>query len=344
MDGRQVIVLEKNARIGEETSSRNSQVIHAGIYYASGSLKARLCVEGKERLYAYCEQKGVAYRRCGKIIVAMNELQLPKLEALHEQALSNDVYDLEYLDTEAIHQREPVLNAPRALWSPSTGIVDAHALMLALQGDLENAGGLISVQSEFHEAHYEDDVIRLLVTSGGEITELRATTVINAAGLHASRVARAFRGTVQPDIPETRYAKGNYFTYNGRSPFEHLVYPLPVDGGLGIHATLDLAGRVRFGPDVEWVDDIDYEVDPRRAVSFYKAIRSYWPSLADDSLSPDYAGVRPKLNRAGETPADFRILGPIASGEARAVHLFGIESPGLTASLAIGEEVLRLLS
>jgi len=343
MDGRQVIVLDRNARSGEETSSRSSEVIHAGIYYAPGSLKARLCVHGKELLYEYCARKGVPHARCGKVIVAVHSKQQPRLEELEHRARVNGVDDLIWLNRDDLDRREPQVRATTGLWSPSTGIIDSHALMLALQGDMENAGGAIAVLSEFREAFHEPDGIRVIVASGDDISEVKARNVINASGLDASRAAGRFYGLAQPAIPDTRYAKGSYFLYNGASPFQHLVYPLPVDGGLGIHATLDLAGRLRFGPDVEWVDEIDYAIDVERADAFYEAIRDYWPSLPDDSLSPGYVGVRPKLCSEGEPPADFEIIGPLESDAGRVVHLLGIESPGLTASLAIADYVRQLL-
>jgi len=333
LDGRQVIVLDKHANIGEETSSRNSEVIHAGIYYAPGSLKAKLCVAGKEALYRYCEVKGVAYARCGKLIVAVDSKQQAALTQLEQRALANGVTDLSRLDASEVSDREPEVRATAALWSPSTGIIDSHGLMLALQGDLEHAGGIVALHSECRSGSLDREGIRLRVSSAGETSELLAKTVVNAGGLHASRVAQSLPGTAT--IPATGYAKGSYFVYQGPSPFKHLVYPLPQEGGLGIHATLDLAGRLRFGPDVEWVDAVDYTLDPGRAASFYAAIRSYWPALPEDSLSPGYVGIRPKLQRPGEPPADFCILGPITCGRGRIMHLLGIESPGLTASLAI---------
>jgi L-2-hydroxyglutarate oxidase LhgO len=344
LSGRQVIVLEKNAHIGEETSSRNSEVIHAGIYYPAASLKARLSVAGRRQLYRYCEEKAIGYARCGKLIVALNDAQAPLLRTLSQKAETNGVEDMRWLGRSDIRDLEPELDAPAALWSPATGIVDGHAYMLALQGDIENAGGAIAVLSEFVGASISRDEVRIEVASDGDTMEIAARTVVNAAGLHASRVAARFEGVPDFEIPQTYYAKGSYFIYNGASPFQHLVYPLPVDGGLGIHATLDLAGRVRFGPDVEWTDAIDYSLDPERAALFYEAISSYWSGIGEGTLTPGYVGVRPKLTRPGEPPADFAILGPVGTGRAAVVHLFGIESPGLTASLAIGQHVEELLS
>jgi L-2-hydroxyglutarate oxidase LhgO len=344
--GHEVIVLEKNRGIGEETSARNSEVIHAGLYYPAGSLKARLCVEGKALLYAYCDAKAIAYRRCGKLIVAVQPAQRAKLAGVLAAAVANGVEDLEKLSRADIERLEPTLSADTGLWSPSTGIIDSHGLMLALRGDLEEAGGAVAVLTRCTDAVLEPATLQLNCTTEDGPVELRARTVINAAGLHALGVARLL-GASSP-LPEQRFAKGNYFTSAGKGPFTHLVYPLPEDGGLGIHATLDLAGRVRFGPDVEWLadtaaDDLNYDVDPGRAAAFYAAVRSYWPDLADDALSPAYAGIRPKLSGPGQAVADFSIQA-VGKGDApRVVHLFGIESPGLTASLAIGDYVAELI-
>jgi L-2-hydroxyglutarate oxidase LhgO len=347
--GREVIVLEKNRRIGVETSSRNSEVIHAGLYYPKGSLKARLCVEGRERLYAYCAAKGIGHRRCGKLIVAVHEAQRPKLVALRASAATNGVIDLDWLEAREARALEPHVLAAAALWSPSTGIVDSHAFMLALQGDLEAAGGSQAVISRCLGGARRGDVFELHCTADGESLNLSARTVINAAGLHATQLARALGDLPADAIPAPRYAKGSYFVYAGNSPFTHLVYPLPEDGGLGVHATLDLAGRARFGPDVEWLaagtapEDLDYDVDPSRAAAFYAAIRAYWPGLEDGALSPAYAGVRPKISGPGEPAADFTIRTSGERGGPKTVHLFGIESPGLTASLAIAGHVRGLL-
>jgi L-2-hydroxyglutarate oxidase LhgO len=340
--GREVLVVEKNRGIGEETSARNSEVIHAGIYYPQNSSKALFCVAGKQRLYAYCEAKGIAHRRCGKVIVALHAKQCATLEALRERGEANGVRDLEWLSARELESFEPAARGAAGLWSPSTGIIDSHAFMLALQGDLEQAGGSVALVSEFAEGKLAPDGIRLIFGSGSESTAITANAVVNAAGLHASKVARAFAGAADTRVPDTRFAKGSYFMYNGASPFTHLVYPLPEHGGLGIHATLDLAGRLRFGPDVEWVDELDYSVDANRAPAFYAAIRSYWPELPDGGLSPGYAGIRPKIVRPGEAAGDF-VIEATTLRAARLVNLFGIESPGLTASLAIAEHVRSLL-
>lgn len=340
LSGREVIVLEKNARIGEETSSRNSEVIHAGIYYAEESLKARLCVAGKQQLYAYCGEKGIPHARCGKLIVAADTAQASKLDALVGRARANGVDDLQRKSRAELERLEPELAVEAALFSPSTGIIDVHGLMLALEGDLEAAGGRVALLSTLRSGRAAPDGIALEIADDtGAETELVARTLVNAAGLHAACVAAVIEGEPAPPLPTLRYAKGSYFIYEGPSPFRHLIYPLPQDGGLGVHATLDLAGRLRFGPDVEWVDTIDYELDPARGEAFYAAVRSYWPGLPDGRLKPGYAGVRPKLQGPGEPPADFYIGEPAEVGGGRVLHLLGIESPGLTASLAIADHV-----
>lgn len=341
--GRDVIVLERNARIGEEISARNSEVIHAGIYYPEASLKAQLCVRGRDLLYEYCAEKGVAHARCGKLIVAIGTDQTDALEALRQQALTNGVNDIEQLTTREINEYEPAIVCTAGIRSPSTGIIDSHGFMVALRGDIEAAGGAIAVLSTFKRGELTPSCIRLEIEADGERTELEADTVINCAGLAASSVARALEGLDAQTIPSTRFAKGNYFVLQGRSPFNGLIYPLPEPGGLGVHVTLDLAGSARFGPDVEWVEQIDYEVDPNRGEAFYAAIRSYWPDLPDDSLVPGYSGVRPKLVGPGEPAADFVIKGPAEHGVGGLVNLFGIESPGLTSALAIAEHVATLL-
>lgn len=346
LEGREVIVLEKNGAIGEETSSRNSEVIHAGLYYPSGSLKARLCVEGRDQLYSYCEARGIPHRRCGKVIVATDIAQLKKLEALHAQALANGVLDVERLSAVDVNGLEPQVRASAGLWSPTTGIVDSHAYMLALRGDLEGAGGAVAVHARVTGASQSPGGEWRLdcATEDGPI-ELKARNVVNAGGLHAAALARALEPEAA-DSPTTALAKGHYFGLAGRSPFTHLVYPLPEDGGLGVHATLDLAGQTRFGPDVEWLapgigaDTLDYAVDTGRAQAFYAAIRTYWPELPDGSLVPAYAGVRPKVSFAGRIATDF----VVRRSAAGLVQLLGIESPGLTASLAIGTHVAALLA
>jgi L-2-hydroxyglutarate oxidase LhgO len=341
MSGREVVALERHARIGEETSSRNSEVIHAGLYYPSGSLKARLCVRGKGLLYRFCEEKGIGHRRCGKVVIAVERDQVEHLQVLHRQSIVNGVGDIEWLTGAELHRREPNVHGVAGLWSPSTGIIDSHALMLALQGDFETAGGVLAPRAEVVGAAPRSDGVELEVTNEGRSLRIRAREIVNAAGLEATRVDRLIGEPGR--VPRTYYAKGNYFLLQGTSPFRHLVYPLPEPGGLGVHATIDLAGRVRFGPDVEWIDRIEYNVDPARAGAFYRAIRRYWPSLRDGALIPGYAGVRPKLAAPGTPAADFFIDGPLRVGGGTWVNLAGIESPGLTASLAIAEQVLARL-
>jgi L-2-hydroxyglutarate oxidase LhgO len=337
--GREVIVLDRNGSIGEETSSRNSEVIHAGLYYPTGSLKARLCVAGKRMLYDYCDAKRVPYRRCGKLIVATDDAQGPRLESIAAQAATNGVHDLERIDASELGRREPEVEGIAALWSPSTGIVDSHALMVALQGDIEGADGIVATRTTVRSIHVADDAVHLGIESDGEDGNLVARTVVNSAGLEAVRLAAHCTGTDTGDVPQGFFAKGNYFIYAGATPFRTLVYPLPVDGGLGIHATLDLAGKVRFGPDVEWIDAIDYSVDETRRAAFAESIRIYWPAVDADELVPGYSGIRPKLAGPGQPAADFRI-DLAATGAARQlVHLLGIESPGLTSALSLAEAV-----
>jgi len=347
LNGREVIVLEKNAGVGEETSARNSEVIHAGLYYPRGSLKARFCVEGRTRLYEYCEAKQIPYRRCGKLLVATHAAQLQKLDSVRAAAVANGVTDLEPLAAADVRRLEPHVHALAGFLSPSTGIIDSHAFMLALRGDLEAAGGAIATHCRVSEAERDGSELKITCHTADGPFALRAGTIVNAAGLHATRVARLLTPHDET-IPQPHFAKGNYFTYSGRSPFTHLVYPLPEDGGLGVHATLDLSGRVRFGPDVEWLRNtdpgsLDYGVDPARAEAFYGAIRSYWPALPDGGLAPAYSGVRPKISGCGEPAADFSIRRVGELGAARVVQLFGIESPGLTSALAIGAYVAELL-
>jgi len=337
--GREVVVLERNRRIGEETSSRNSEVIHAGIYYEKNSLKAQLCVRGKELLYAYCEEKSIPHRRCGKLIVALASDQRESLDTIRARALINGVDDLQPLSPAQVADLEPAVQCTSGLLSPSTGIVDSHGLMIALRGDLENAGGSLGLVSELIGGSLEGDRFRLQVRTDEDSLEVGARCVINAAGLQASRIAAQINGIDPGHIPQTRFAKGNYFVYQAKHPFRHLVYPVPEPGGLGIHVTLDLSGQARFGPDVEWIEAPEYSVDASRVDRFFNAIKGYWPEVRRDALAPGYAGVRPKLVGPGEPPGDFVIQGPRIHGIPGLVNLFGIESPGLTASLAIAERV-----
>ena len=336
--GREVVVLEAADTIGSGTSSRNSEVIHAGIYYPRDSLKARLCVAGRRMLYRYCETHGIAHTRCGKLIVATDDAQLPALADVRRRAEDNGVDDLVLLDRDRTLELEPALWAVGALFSPSTGTVDSHGLMLAYLGDAEAAAAAVAFLSPVLGGSAEDGTIRLRV-GGIEPIELRCRSVVNAAGLAAQDMAAAIAGVAPESIPRRYLAKGTYFILAGRSPFSRLIYPVPEKSGLGVHATVDLAGEARFGPDVEWVERIDYDVDAGRAERFYRAIRTYWPGLADGALRPGYAGIRPKLQAPGEPAADFVIQGPEAHGVNGLINLYGIESPGLTASLAIAELV-----
>jgi L-2-hydroxyglutarate oxidase LhgO len=341
-DGREVVLLEAAETFGTGISSRNSEVIHAGIYYKPGSLKARLCVDGKARLYEFCRSHGVAHRRIGKLIVATRDAEIAELEAIKRKAEVNGVTDLEWLDPAGARRLEPAVACVAALLSPSTGIVDAHGLMLALQGEAEAAGASVVFRAPARGGAIEDRSI-LLDVGGEQPMTLRCKQLINAAGLGAQPLARVLRGLDPKTVPPLYYSKGNYFSLTGKTPFTHLVYPAPNDSWLGVHLTLDLGGRARFGPDVEWVDRLDYAVDPARADSFYEAIRRYWPGLPDGALQPAYCGIRPKLTPAGVTALDWMIQGPAVHGVPGLVNLYGIESPGLTSSLAIAEEVARLL-
>lgn len=341
--GREVLILEAEGSIGTGTSSRNSEVIHAGIYYPQGSLKARLCVAGRDALYAFCDSHGVPYRRCGKLIVATDESQLAGLDALQAHALANGVDDLLRLDGDQVKALEPQLNAVAGLLSPSTGIVDSHGLMLALQGDAEAAGALLALHAPVEAVEVLGNGLKVEV-GGAEPMTLLATTLINCAGHAAPAIAARTTGLAADRVPPRYFAKGSYFSLATPTPFRHLVYPLPEPGGLGVHLTLDLGGQARFGPDVEWVDSLDYTMDESRADRFYAAIRRYWPGLPDDALQPAYTGIRPKISGPGEPATDFRIDGPAEHGVAGLVNLFGIESPGLTAALAIADEVCERLA
>lgn len=338
--GREVLVLEAEAAIGTQTSARNSEVIHAGLYYAPGSLKARLCVRGRQLLYAYLAERQLPHRRCGKLIVATHSAQAQALQRIQSQAQANGVHDLQALTGTQARRLEPQLRCEAALLSPSTGILDSHAFMLSLQGDLERAGGLVVLKTAVARAECGPDAIVLEVEDG---TMLAARSVVNAAGLQALPLALRFHGFDAARVPRPGYAKGNYFTLSGCAPFQHLIYPVPEAAGLGVHLTLDLAGQARFGPDVQWVrSPDDLTVDPRRGDAFYAQVRRYWPGLPDGALQPDYAGIRPKLGDAGAPAADFVIQGPAEHGVRGLVHLWGIESPGLTSALAIGEYVAAL--
>ena len=379
--GREVVVLEAAEGIGTETSSRNSEVIHAGIYYPKGSLKARLCVQGKQALYAYCAERGVPHRGCGKLIVATEAAQLATLADIRAKAAANGVSDLTPLSRQEAQALEPEVECVGALLSPSTGINDSHAFMLALQGDAEHAGAVFAFHSRVARARVVSDGFEIEVQtleedagragSAGPPSDPRAAqrgaahagirgasgpaahrsstttwharTLVNAAGLHAPDLAACIEGLDARHVPRAHYARGHYFTLSGRPRFQRLIYPVPQPGGLGVHLTLDLQGQARFGPDVQWVDAIDYTVDPRRADAFYAEVRRYWPALPDGALQPGYAGIRPKLAGPEAPNLDFRIDGPAQHGVPGLVNLLGIESPGLTASLAIGEAVVEAL-
>ncbi|WP_233861832.1 NAD(P)/FAD-dependent oxidoreductase [Paraburkholderia adhaesiva] len=339
--GREVIVLEAAEAIGTGTSSRNSEVIHAGLYYPRGSLKATLCVRGREMLYEYCAARNVAHKRAGKLLVATAPNQIPQLEAILTRGKENGVFDLTRISSNEALELEPALECVAAVYSPQTGIVDSHALMLALQGDAERDGAVIALRSPVEAIDATPN--GFIVNVGGEApTTVRAASVINSAGLHANALARRIRGLDARHVPPLYLARGNYFSVSTRVPFSRLIYPMPNEAGLGVHLTLDLGGQGRFGPDVEWIDSIDYDVDPHRADAFYAQIRSYWPALPDGALQPAYAGIRPKLSGPGEPAADFMIQGAAAHGVRGLVNLFGIESPGLTASLAIAQRVCEL--
>jgi L-2-hydroxyglutarate oxidase LhgO len=347
VNGLETVVLERANAIGTATSSRNSEVIHAGIYYPSGSLKAALCVAGREQLYAYCAERSIAFRRCGKLLVATSAEQCGRLAHIQSQAARNAVHDLRMLDPAQIRAIEPELNVIAALYSPSTGIVDSHGFMLALHGDLESKGGALALLSPVMSISADAGRHGLQV-GGKSPMVLSARVVVNAAGLWAPQVAATVAALPPPLVPWARYAKGNYFSLTTRAPFSHLIYPVPEEAGLGVHLTLDLAGRARFGPDVQWIepespDAIDYRVDGTRLAAFEAEIRRYWPGLPTNSLQADYSGVRPKLQLQGAQSNDFQLQGPAEHGVAGLMNLYGIESPGLTASLALADEVLRRL-
>jgi L-2-hydroxyglutarate oxidase LhgO len=348
--GREVLVVEAEGAIGQGVSARNSEVIHAGLYYTPGSLKARLCRRGRALLLALAARHGVPHRLCGKLIVATEPGQQAALEALAARAAANGV-PVQLLDGPAARAREPALHAVSALWSPDSGIVDSHALMVALQADLERAGGQVVLRTQLRSARVAPGRPMLVTMAGDDgLFELEAERLVNAAGLGACRLAQAIEGLPAGQVPVPRYAKGSYFTLAGRSPFSCLVYPAPVDAWLGVHLTLDMAGQARFGPDLEWLpeglapESLDYRVDAARAAGFEQAVRRYWPGLPEGALQPAYSGVRPKIHGPGEPAPDFRIDGPAAHGVPGLVNLFGIESPGLTSAMAIGEQVAAMLA
>lgn len=337
--GRETLLLESATRFGTGASSRNSEVIHAGLYYPPGSLKARLCVAGREQLYDFCRSRGIAHRRCGKLVVAADEAEVAQLSTIAATARANGV-EVELLERAAALSLEPELSCAAALDSPSTGIIDAHACMLALLAEAEGHGATLACHQRVTRVVLEDRSV--LIGVNGAEPALRARLLINCAGVEAPALAHLIEGFPARHIPRAYLAKGSYFTLSVRAPFTRLIYPLPEHAGaLGIHLTLDLAGRARFGPDLEWVERCDYGVDPRRGGRFYAAIRRYWPGLPAGTLEPGYAGIRPKIAGPGEDAADFRIDGEATHGVGCVLNLFGIDSPGLTASLALAGEALR---
>ena len=358
LSGREVMVIEKEVAVGQGVSSRNSEVVHGGLYYPTGSLKAKLCVRGKELLYAYCAKRGLPYQQCGKLIVATDASQMEKLAKIEAQAAANGV-PVQRLSSAQAKAIEPELECLAALLSPTTGIVSAHDLMTALQGDLENAGGMVALATQVESVRFfkgNEALSGVLIAqsamdsgANAEQIELGFHHLINATGLYAPLLARRFEGLQSEHIPPAHFAKGNYYSLAGKAPFKHLIYPIPEAAGLGVHLTLDLGGQAKFGPDVQWLeginspDDIDYSVDPRRADGFYAEVRKYWPGLRDGQLTPSYSGVRPKITAPHEAAADFVIQGQATHGVRGLVNLFGIESPGLTSCMAIGEEVAEMI-
>jgi L-2-hydroxyglutarate oxidase LhgO len=340
--GREVLLLEKERWIGQDTSSRNSEVIHAGLYYPEGSLKARFCVEGRHKLYAYCAARDVPHKRIGKLVVGVSEDEIATLKRVIKHAEAAGVTDLEWLDGKDARAMEPALDCVAAFHSPSTGIIDSHALMQAYQTDAENAGASVVLRAPLIAGLVTRDGFTLEI-GGSEQMALDCKLLVNSAGLYAPSLARRIAGIPAATIPHDYYCRGVYFTLAGRAPFKRLVYPVPEHAGLGVHLTLDMGGAARFGPDTEWIDGIDYTVDARRGDKFYAAIRTYWPGIADGTLQPGYAGIRPKISGPKEPAADFMIAGPERHGVPNLVNLFGIESPGLTASLAIADHVGSLL-
>ncbi len=339
--GREVIVLDAAEGIGTETSSRNSEVIHAGIYYPQGSLMARFCVQGRRMLYRYCDERGVPYANCGKLIVATSAAETEMLAGIKARAEANGVEGMRFLTAAEAVAMEPNLSCTGALFSPTTGVLDSHAYMLALQGDAEHGGAVFVFHSPVEGGRVVEEGVEVSV-GGADPMRLRARRVVNAAGLHACPLARAIEGMPRQLIPQEYFAKGNYFTLVGKSPFSRLIYPVPVPGGLGVHITIDLGGQARFGPDVEWIERIEYVVDPRRADSFYDAVRRYWPGLKDGQIQPGYAGIRPKIVPKGAPGQDFVVQGRAVHGIPSLINLFGIESPGLTAAIALAEHVVEL--
>jgi len=338
-----VLILDKNVSFGEETSSRNSEVIHAGLYYPTGSLKAQLCVRGKHLLYKYCTERSVSHQRIGKLIVATNESELTDLKGLKQQASINGVDDLVWLDKVKVNAQYPLIQAVAGLYSPSTGIIDVHDLMLALLGDVETNNGMFVGRSKVVSISRENNGFNVIIDSQGELLEVKSQYVVNASGLHSTAVANSIENFPTEHIPLLYYCRGHYFSYQGKSPFKELVYPVPSAHGLGIHASIDMGGQLKFGPDTQYIDGIDYSVDPQLKEKFAMAIKRYFPSLDKDRLQPAYSGIRPKLQAENEGFKDFVIQGKEIHGFDGLVNLYGIDSPGLTSSLAIGEYVRERL-
>lgn len=342
LEGRDILILEAETAIGTITSARNSGVIHAGIYYHPGGLKAQLCVQGRHKLYDYAAQHGIPHKRCGKLLVVTDDSQILKLEEWKSIAEQNGVTGLKMLTPENVRKMEPEVFCVAAMHSPDTGIIDVHSYLLALLGDAEAAGALLALQAPLTKAWVTEN--GFVVQVGGETPmEIACRTLINSAGLSAQEVARQIDGLDPATIPPQVLAKGNYFSMTGKPPFKMLIYPLPVLGSSGLHATCDLAGRIRFGPDVEWIDKIDYTVDPNRALQFEESIRHYWPTMPHGILQPDYCGVRPKVARASPHDTDFIIQSEETHKIPNLINLYGIESPGLTSSLALADEVMTRL-
>jgi L-2-hydroxyglutarate oxidase LhgO len=351
--GQEVLILEAESTIGSGISSRNSEVIHAGIYYPVGSNKAKLCLKGKELLYEFCQSHGVAHKRLGKLIVAVNDSEIAELAKIKAKAIANGVLDLAELDQQQLRQLEPELNAVAGLFSPSTGIIDSHQYMLSLLGDAEQHSAMLILNSMVTSGYLDVDGIVLRIqqnsannnaVNNNDDLYIKAKRVVNAAGLQANQILSTIEGFPTAHAPKLYYCKGNYFTLNTPSPFRHLIYPVPNNAGLGVHLTLDLMNRAKFGPDTEWIDAPNFDVNLARLAEFYQVIRAYWPNLMDDSLSPGYTGIRPKLvSNSSSLPADFCIQTEAEHGVAGLVNLLGIESPGLTASLAIAAQVADVL-
>ncbi|MGC6485861.1 MAG: NAD(P)/FAD-dependent oxidoreductase [Candidatus Puniceispirillales bacterium] len=340
LEGRSVILIESNPSFGMETSSRNSEVIHAGIYYPTDSLRARLCVRGAAKMYAYCDERGITANRCGKLIVATDESQVEAMAALKEKGDANQVPGLALLGKAAVKSHEPALHAVAAIYSPASGVVDSHSLMAALEGDADNAGATIAYQSHFVSAARTASGYDVRITSQGEEMTLAVGGIVNAAGHGARQVSLNIEGFDAAEVPPHYMAKGQYFTTTRKPPFRHLIYPMPSGGGLGIHLTLDSGGGARFGPDINWVDEVSYDVDPASAARFHESITQYWPELEVDDLVPAWAGLRPKIIPDGSRFADFTFLTVADHGAENVTALHGIDSPGLTSSLAIADHLV----